>query len=333
MPTKRRGALASARRRKLEEAMQALRELGFGAKQSNETASYALLALLGLQPAEPWSSSVNPPRGITPIINFVSEFYALRYAPNSREQIRDEAVKHFAEAGLLIKNPDNPSRPTTSAKTVYQVEPHALELLRTFGSLEWQATLKVYLKSREAVLKELARERNMVRIPVTLPSGKTVTLSPGGQNPLIKEVIEEFCPRFVPGGLVVYIGDAENKFLHLDSEYLKKLGIQIPAAAKMPDIVVHYKRRNWLLLIEAVTSVGPVDGKRRSELKQLFSGCKAGLIFVTAFATRGAMRSFLTQISWETEVWVAENPDHLVHFNGERFLGPYPDVLPPKPSR
>jgi hypothetical protein len=101
----------------------------------------------------------------------------------------------------------------------------------------------------------------------------------------------------------------------------------------MPDIVVHYKRRNWLLLIEAVTSVGPVDGKRRSELKQLFSGCKAGLIFVTAFATRGAMRSFLTQISWETEVWVAENPDHLVHFNGERFLGPYPDVLPPKPSR
>ena len=97
----------------------------------------------------------------------------------------------------------------------------------------------------------------------------------------------------------------------------------------MPDVVVHDTRRNWLLLIEAVTSAGPVDGKRRKELKELFAGCKAGLVFVTAFANREAMRSFFTQISWETEVWVAEDPDHLIHFNGERFLGPYPDVLPP----
>jgi len=96
----------------------------------------------------------------------------------------------------------------------------------------------------------------------------------------------------------------------------------------MPDVVVHDTKRNWLLLIEAVTSAGPVDGKRRKELKELFAGCKAGLVFVTAFSTRDVMRSFLTQISWETEVWVAEDPDHMIHFNGERFLGPYPDVSP-----
>jgi len=77
-----------------------------------------------------------------------------------------------------------------------------------------------------------------------------------------------------------------------------------------------------------VTRAGPVDRKRRSELKDLFAGCKAGLVFVTAFANRKAMRSILTQLSWETEVWIAEDPDHLIHFNGERFLGPYPDVLP-----
>jgi hypothetical protein len=127
---------------------------------------------------------------------------------------------------------------------------------------------------------------------------------------------------------VIYIGDAEDKFLHLDADYLQRLGVAIPAPAKMPDVVVHDTRRNWLLLIEAVTSAGPVDRKRRRELKDLFAGCKAGLVFVTAFASRDAMRSFLTQLSWETEVWVAEDPDHLIHFNGERFLGPYPDVLP-----
>jgi hypothetical protein len=132
----------------------------------------------------------------------------------------------------------------------------------------------------------------------------------------------------VAGGTIVYIGDAENKFLHLDTEYLKSLCVTIPPSAKMPDVVVHDTRRNWLLLIEAVISAGPVDGKRRSELKQLFQGCTAGLVFVTAFANRQVMRSFLVQISWETEVWVSENPDHLIHFDGERFLGPYPDVLP-----
>jgi len=133
----------------------------------------------------------------------------------------------------------------------------------------------------------------------------------------------------VPSGVVVYIGDAEDKFLHLDIEYLRRLGVAVPAPAKMPDVVVHDTRRNWLLLIEAVTSAGPVDGKRRKELKKLFTGCKAGLVFVTAFGSRDAMRSFLTQISWESEVWVAEDPDHMIHFDGERFLGPYLDVIPP----
>jgi hypothetical protein len=154
-----------------------------------------------------------------------------------------------------------------------------------------------------------------------------VTISPGGQNPLIKQIIEEFCPRFVPGATVVYIGDAENKFLHLEAAYLEDLGVMIAPSAKMPDVVAHDTKRNWLLLVEAVTSAGAVDSKRRNELKELFKGYKAGLVFVTAFETRRAMQSFLPLISWETEVWVAEDPDHLIHFDGERFLGPYPDVV------
>ena len=161
-----------------------------------------------------------------------------------------------------------------------------------------------------------------------LPSGKTVTISPGGQNPLIKQIVEEFCPRFAPGATVVYIGDAETKFLHLEAAYLEGLGVVIAPAAKMPDVVVHDTRRNWLLLVEAVTSAGAVDRKRRKELKELFKGCKGGLVFVTAFETRRSIQTFLPQISWETEVWVAEDPDHLIHFNGERFLGPYPDAMP-----
>jgi hypothetical protein len=318
----------SEREKKLKGATEILRALGFAPKQSNEVAGYTLLALLDLKPGQSWAEAATPLRGITPIIDFVATAYGIRYAPNTRETIRDEAVKYFVESGLLLRNPDDPARPTNSGKTVYQVEAHALELIRTFDTLEWSGKLKGYLASRNRIRKELVRHRKLARIPVRLPSGKKVTISPGGQNPLIKTVIEEFCPRFAAGGTVLYIGDAEDKFLHLDADHLQRLGVAIPAPAKMPDVVVHDTRRNWLLLIEAVTSAGPVDGKRRKELKDLFAGCKAGLVFVTAFATRDAMRSFLTQLSWETEVWIAEDPDHLIHFNGERFLGPYPDVLP-----
>jgi len=147
---------------------------------------------------------------------------------------------------------------------------------------------------------------------------------------LIKAIVEQFCPAFAPGGVVLYIGDTENKFVHLESKGLAALGVALDSAAKMPDVIVHYTARNWLLLIEAVTSAGPVDGKRRKELKDLFTGCTAGLVFVTAFETRRTMQTFVSQIAWESEVWIAEDPDHMIHFNGERFLGPYPDVMPKK---
>ncbi len=266
--------------------------------------------------------------GITPIMDFIRENYDFSYAPNSREQVRDDGVKVFLSAGLLLKNPDNLSRPTTSQDTVYQVEPSALALLRTFGTLEWAHNLTTYLTTVETVKREIARHRELARVPVTLPDGKTVGLSPGGQNPLIKAIIEDFCPHFAPGGVVAYIGDTENKFAHLEADYLARLGVALDSAAKMPDVIIHCTKRNWLLLIEAVTSAGPVDGKRRKELKELFAGCKAGLVFVTAFDTRRVMQSFLASIAWESEVWIAEDPAHMIHFNGDKFLGPYPDTMP-----
>lgn len=321
-------SLNKARKLRLAEATKALTELQFGPKQRNETAAYTLLALLDLRPDVSWAEAQAPLRGVTPVIDFISDTYSIRYAPNTRETIRDDAVKFFVEAGLLLRNPDDPDRPTNSGKTVYQIEPSALALLRKVGTADWNPALHKYLVSRESLKHEIARKRDLARVPVTLPDGAKVALSPGGQNPLIKAIIEQFCPAFAPGGIVIYIGDTENKFVHLETDSLKSLGVTLDSAAKIPDVIVHYKAKNWLLLIEAVTSAGPVDGKRRKELKELFAGCKAGLVFVTAFETRRTMQSFLSNIAWESEVWIAEDPDHMIHFNGERFLGPYPDVLP-----
>ncbi len=319
---------ATSRKRRVAETILALTALQFGPKQRNETAAYTLLALLDIQPDAPWTEAQAPLCGITPIIEFVATAYGVRYAPNTRETIRDDAVKFFVEAGLLLRNPDDPSRPTNSGKTVYQIEPSALALLRKFGDTGWAPALRRYLASRESLKHEIARKRNLARVPISLPDGSQVALSPGGQNPLIKAIIEHFCPAFAPGGMVVYIGDTENKFVHLETEGLAALGVTLDSAAKIPDVIVHHTAKNWLLLIEAVTSAGPVDGKRRKELKDLFAGCTAGLVFVTAFENRRTMQSFVSHIAWESEVWIADDPDHMIHFNGERFLGPYPDVMP-----
>jgi BsuBI/PstI restriction endonuclease domain len=163
----------------------------------------------------------------------------------------------------------------------------------------------------------------MARIPLTIAPGKEITLSPGGQNVLVKEIVEEFTPRFTAPGRFLYVGDTDEKFAYFDEEGLAGLGVTIDAHGKMPDVIVHFTERDWLMLIEAVTSHGPIDAKRREELKRLFAGAKAGLVFVTAFLTRKALVEYLDEISWETEVWVAESPTHMIHFNGKRFLGPY----------
>jgi adenine-specific DNA-methyltransferase len=314
---------APAVKQRIEEALTVLRELGFPRRQLNERSALTLLALLDLRPDTPWADAGEPLRGITQLMDFFAGYYGKRYAPNTRETVRRQTVHQFLEAGLIVANPDNPSRPTNSGKTVYQIETGALKLLRGFGAKQWQKQLETYLSSRETLRQRYAQERRMKRIPVTLSPGKTITLSPGGQNVLVEKILSEFCPRYTPGGRPVYVGDTDEKWAYYDEELLASLGVQIEAHGKMPDVVVHHVEKNWLVIIEAVTSHGHIDPKRRSELKMLFGSSRTGLVFVTAFLTRKALIKCLDEIAWETDVWVAESPDHLIHFNGERFLGPY----------
>lgn len=315
-------------RNKVAEAREVLQSMGFVGRQQNDTACLTLLALLDLAPEAAWSSAADPLRGITPVIQFISEVYGVHFAPNTRETIRDDAVKHFVEQGLVVKNPDNPLRPTNSGKTVYQVDWRALDTVRRFGSDEWRRALSTYVSHKAARMHELTRAREPQRVPVTLPDGRALALSPGGQNRLIQEILERFCPIFAPGGVVVLVSDSAGLIVAMNREYLANLGVALSGDAKLPDVVVHLPSRRWLLLIEAVASAGPIDGKRRKELKEIFETCREGLVFVTAFATRKEMRRHLLDLAWESEVWIAEDPEHLIHFNGERFLGPYPDVSP-----
>jgi type II restriction enzyme len=145
----------------------------------------------------------------------------------------------------------------------------------------------------------------------------------GEHNILQKKIIEDFLPRFSAGCSVLYIGDTAHKLLHIDEDSLKKLSFFELSHDELPDVIAYTSANNWLFLIEAVHSAGPMSEIRVRELKKLLQNCTADLIFVTAFLKRDDFRKWSADIAWETEVWIADNPDHLIHFNGSKFLGPY----------
>lgn len=300
-----------------------LLDLGLPRAQQNDRSALCLLALINLTPGKAWSDAANPLIGITPIMDWARKHYKKKYAPNTRETVRRQSMHQFVNAGIALYNPDEPVRPVDSPKAVYQVSPEMLALLRSYGTEAWKGNLTSYLATRESLATKYAKVRETNRIPVQIAPGKEIQLSPGAHSDLIRAIVESFGPHFAPGGILVYAGDTGDKWGYFDQRRLSELGVEVDSHGKMPDVIIYYPDCNWLLLIESVTSHGPVDGKRHDELTKLFKGSKAGLVYVTAFPDRQMMARYLPEIAWETEVWVADHPTHLIHFNGTRFLGPH----------
>lgn len=308
---------------RIEEAKKVLADLDMPEGQQNERSALCLLALLDLRPEENWSEATAPLMGITPIMDWAREHYEKAYAPNTRETFRRQTMHQFVEAGIALYNPDDPARPVNSPNAVYQIEPTCLAFLKSVGTEEYILRLKGFSAARVGLATKYAKHREMAMVPVVLAPGKEIILSPGAHSELIRQIIEEFGSRFVPGGKLVYAGDTGEKWGYFDERLLDEQGVTVDNHGKMPDAVIYYPAKNWLVLAEAVTSHGPVDGKRHDELSQLFKRSKAGLVFVSAFPDRHTFTKYVEAISWETEVWIADNPSHLIHFNGARFLGPH----------
>jgi hypothetical protein len=307
----------------LLDALTILEVMGLPRAQINERSALTLLSLLDLRPDRGWKDVGSPLMGITPMMDWMRTHHGKEYAPNTRETIRRQTMHQFVEAGIALYNPDDPKRPVNSPKAVYQVEPHFLAALKTYGTDAWKAEVADFKKRQKSLVERYAKEREQNRIPVKLSDGKTLTLSAGDHSELIRAIIEDFGARFVPGGQLVYAGDTGEKWGYFDETLLAGLKVDPGSHGKMPDVILYDANRNWLLLIESVTSHGPVDGKRHEELTRLFSSSSAGLVYVTAFPNRAIMGRYLGEIAWETEVWVADAASHLIHFNGDRYLGPH----------
>lgn len=316
--------MTAAQAAKIAQAQSVLLQLGFPAAQCGERSALVLLCLLDLPADRPWAHASGDTLWRTfQIMQWLRDHYDKDYKPNSREQIRRQTLHQFIDAGFVLYNPDDPRRPVNSAHNCYQIATAALALLRTLDQPGFPERVEVYLKTSPGLTAQYAQARGMTQIPVTLADGSTVTLTAGGQNVLIKAIVEDFCGRWTPGGRILYIGDAGKADPVFDEAGFATLGARLDKHGKLPDLVVYLEDRNWLVLMEAASSHGPIDGKRHSELAQLFADCTAGLVYVSCFPSRAEMRKYLAVIAWETDVWCADNADHLIHFNGDRFLGPY----------
>ena len=257
------------------------------------------------------------------IINFINMNFEEKISSGSYDDIRRKDLKLLVLAGFILKSGENPNAATNDPTRGYTLTPDFAELVRQYGTKKWINALENFLKNKIKLNEILAGKREIEKVEVTLPDYKKLEFSAGQHNLLQKQIIEEFLPRFAKHCQLLYVGDTADKFLYLEKTELAKLNFFELKHEELPDVIVYNSEKNWLYLIEAVHSSGSINEIRRLELKRLTENCKAEIIFVTAFLTKVEFRKWVTEIAWETEVWIAENPDHLIHFNGDKFLGPY----------
>ena len=302
---------------RIEEARSFLKMLGMPKAQQADICCYVLLAMAGIKKDTAWIDAENEWIRIHDIIQFANTYYETTYAENSRETFRKQALHHFRNAALV----ENNGKATNSPNYRYRLTEETLKMVRTFQSSGWQKSMNRFLAYHEKLMDMYASKKKMTMMPVRI-NGADFQFSVGAHNELQKAIIEEFAPRFAPNSECLYVGDTIEKDLVKNIDKLTALGFEITLHDKMPDVVLYREDRNWIYFVESVTSVGPMDSKRILELTEMTKNVAAGKIFVTAFLDFKTYKKFSETLAWETEVWIAEMPEHMIHLNGDKFLGP-----------
>lgn len=264
---------------KTKEATEILRSLGLPKAQQNQRSALTLLALAKVGPKTRWKATERPLLRTVDIMGFMRERYGKNYKPNSRETIRRQSLHQFEQARIVDRNPDDPTRPTNSGNTVYRLTSDAAAVLRSFGTRRFDKAVAGFIERFGSLQEAYLRRREGNKIPLKMADGSTIFLSPGVHNRLQVALVEEFGPRFAPGANLLYVGDTASKHVVLDAGGLAKLSVPITEHDKLPDIVLYWRERKWIFLIEAVTSHGPVSPKRHREIETMLKDCLAERVY------------------------------------------------------
>lgn len=273
--------------------------------------------------AKAWGDAGLQVIGSRQLIDWLNGQFGENISSGSYDEVRRRCVKFLVEAGVALKDPDDPYRSPNSPATGYALSPDFGLLLRTFGTPKWSRSLAKFRRSHKSLRKTFRAERERNGVAVTLPNGEKLKLSPGEHNKLQAAIVDDFLPQFIAEPEVLYIADALSRQLHRDDRLLAEAGLSALDHTLLPDVIVLDRNRGWLIIIEAVANSGHISPQRKQEIKRLLADCKFPPVFVSAFPDYKTFGRFAGDIAWETEVWIADHPTHMIHFNGERFLGPY----------
>lgn len=315
----------------INEALYILNSLGIPFEEMTERRlermGMAFLAVVDVKNSSQWKNAKQSDGGWAPqtrqMIEYINQNFEESISSGSYDDIRRKDLKLLTVAGIIERSANDPNAATNNPTRGYALNPQYAFIIRSFGTDGWEDDVDELLAETGTLRERLSAVRELDTVSVSIPSGKTLSFSPGEHNDLQKAVIEDFLPRYGCGAELLYVGDTANKFILLEKDKLNELAFFELSHDTLPDIIAYSKTKNWLFLIEAVHSSGPVTSVRLEELKLLTKDCTAEIIYVTAFLDRGTFRKFAPDIAWETEVWIADAPDHLIHFNGDKFLGPY----------
>ncbi len=288
-----------------------------------ERMAIAFLAVADVTDSNAWSrASATHALTSRDIIAYVNENLGENISSGSYDDIRRQDLK-LPVLATVVTRATKIGSATNDPTRKYVVNPDYIHLIRAFGSDTWEQSVQTFLVGRPSLAEQLSSTRSISTIPITIAPGETLDFGPGEHNELQKAIVEQFLPRYGYGAELLYIGDTADKDRVNKTDRLEAIGFFGLNHEKLPDIVAYSQRKNWLYLIEAVNTSGPISPVRLLELRQASKDCTAELVYVTAFLDRATFRKYVKEIAWETEVWIAEAPDHLIHFNGEKFLGPY----------
>lgn len=353
------------RDRKIRECLAVLRDLGIRLGDFTEARQrrlvMALLSAGRMRFEDPWTSAKSfETHGLDCLPLRTKDFYAYwnehfgtSYAPGGYDDVKRLDIDELIPFGLLemkvipaaskrstAKSETSPPAKTTynAGSRGYSLTSSAVQLLQSFDTDQWLAQLARHRAEFGLAGDRLGKHPDLLAAPIRLPDGTLLALSPTHHNDIQRAVVEAFLPRFAPGARILYIANTGTKKKQnkgsryaeptqqvFDRETLAKIGIDLNEKQKLPDVILLDESRNWLFLIEAVHSKNPIHPTRHRALSEITSGSTAGRVYVTAFLDRTGFAKFSRAISWKTEVWIASEPEHLIHFDGERFLGPYPE--------
>lgn len=304
---------------KKDEALKILELLGIPRAQQNDRSALTLLAVLDVKEKSRWNEAKERPIIIHDIMGFIKHNYGIIYAENSRETIRRQTLHQFEQAGIVIRNRDDPTRPTNSPKNDYTITPEALSVIKSFGTADFEKQLKHFIEEHGKLIDKYSSRKHEHDLIVKFDK-EIFRLSAGRHNELQIAILQKLHPRFFPDAELLYLGDAAHKMLIINEKLVEELQFPITQHDKLPDIVFYERSHDILFLIEAVTSHGPVSPKRQNELEEVLNECSCKKIFISAFPNKKELKRHLDNIAWETEVWITEDPDHMLHFNGPKFL-------------